>query len=488
MQAKNQAAGNEEEFPPTPLGNNGELDLDTPLLFLSPYDPWSFRDAMQSVICFGQTGSGKTTGSGKAIATAYLNSGFGGLVMCAKPEERQLWEQYMAECGRSDQLIVMSPEHPWKFNFLDYELHREGRGSGMTENIVSLLSMTTEITEGNVDMSGDGAFWQRSMRELLRNSVDIIALSGNQLTLKNINRLIADAPKSPEEKESESWQHHSFLLDCIRRSEQHLQTERQRHDFETCVAFWLDRYPSLAPRTRSGIVATFTSVADLLLHGIAWELLCTETTLVPEVTYKDGAVIVLDLPLQEFQEVGRIVQQIFKLMFQRAVLRRDASVHPRPVFLWADEAQNFISSYDFQYQSVARSARASTVYLTQNISNFYAVLGKGGRDETNSFLGNLATKVFHAQSDHATNQYAADLISQEITTNFGFSSSTNQQGMNQSSSGSDTVRYKVMPSHFATLRTGGPQHDLCVDAIVYQGGRVFRASGDTYLRTTFRQQ
>jgi type IV secretory pathway TraG/TraD family ATPase VirD4 len=234
-------------------------------------------------------------------------------------------------------------------------------------------------------------------------------------------------------------------------------------------------------------VATFTGTIDLLQHGLIWELLGTDTTIVPEVTYRDGVIILVDLPIQEFHHLGRIVQGIFKYMFQRAILRRNASRYPRPVFLWADEAQNFVSSFDYQYQAVARSARACTVYLSQNVSNYYSVLGARGRDEANSFLANLVTAVFTANSDHNTNDYASKLIAQHWQTLYNYSSSRTDKTTNSSAGGSQNLQFKVIPAEFTTLRKGGPQNGLQVDAIVFQGGRIWRATGDTWMRTVFKQ-
>ena len=462
--------------------------LDNPLLYLSSYDAWSIRDACEGVQIFGAIGSGKTSGSGAAIAQSFLRSGFGGLVLCAKPEERLLWEQYAQQTGRSNHLVIVSPQQPWRFNYLDYELRREGKGGGLTENLVALLTGITEIVEGKQDQAGGDRFWDRAMRELLRNAIDLLALAKGTLTLEEICTLILDAPQSPDDVGSPRWQQTSFCAQCIAEANEKKKTQRETHDFEMAVRYWLKSYATLSDRTRTSIVATFTSIADILLHGLAWELFCTGTNLVPEVTYKDGIIIVLDLPVQEYHELGRIAQGIFKYMFQRAILRRDASKYPRPVFLWADESQNFISSFDYQYQAVARSARACTVYLTQNISNYYSVLGARGRDEANALLGNFQTKIFHANSDHPTNQYAADIISQEQTTTYNYSSSSNGQGGSTSAGGSDTVRYKVLPAAFTTLRKGGPANGLQVDSILFQGGRIWHATGDTWLKTTFRQR
>lgn len=484
------------------------FNLDIQLLHLSPVDTWTIRDACEGVQIFGAIGSGKTSGSGAALAKAFLNAGFGGLVMCAKPEERQLWEHYAKETGRENHLVIFSPDHAWRFNWLNYELRRAGKGSGQTENLVNLFSHITEIVEGRVEPGGGDAFWPRAMRELLRNTIDILSLAKGELTLEDICTLIAEAPQSVEDvgpllnpAEAEAigytptasvikWWNTSFCAACIGDAGQKEKTPREAHDFEVSTRYFLRTYPNLSDRTRSGIVASFTGVADMLLHGFVWELFCTETNLVPEVTYQDGAIIVLDIPIQEYHDVGRIAQGIFKFLFQRAILRRDANQYPRPVFLWADEAQNFVSSFDYQYQAVARSARACTAYLTQNINNYYSVLGSKSESDVNALLGNFQTKIFHANSDRATNQFAADMISQEETTTYSYNSSASfdgSRGGSQSAGGSDTIRYKVLPAVFTTLRKGGPANGLQVDSIIFQGGRVWNATGDTYLKAVFKQ-
>ena len=86
-----------------PAGNSHTIEqwaLDNPLLQLSPADTLTQRHVCEGIQIFGGTGSGKTSASGAHIARAFLRAGFGGLVMCAKPEERRLWEQYAKETGR----------------------------------------------------------------------------------------------------------------------------------------------------------------------------------------------------------------------------------------------------------------------------------------------------------------------------------------------------------------------------------------------------
>lgn len=492
------------------------------LVRLSPGDPaagippdvWRLRDAYEGVQIFGATGAGKSSGSGQAIAKALLRAKCGFLICCAKPDERETWERYAAETGRSDHLYVISPTRPYPasqrghFNFLNYELSRPGEGSGQTENLVNLFSLIIEIAEGGSAGESRDPFWERAARQMLRNAIEVLRLGGEPITIDTLNMLISEAPQQPPPSfpaNVRDWLpgHHAYMQwrntsyfakvfdQATKRVEPLPDKSRDRHDFEVASRYWTHNFATLADRVRSSIVTTFSSVADILSHGLAWELLADDTTIVPEVAF-DGGIIILDLPIQEWGEVGRVIQGIWKTMFQRAVLRRNVRHDPRPVCLWCDEAQNFISSLDFQFQAVARSARACTVYLTQNISNYHAKLGSNSAASALSLLGNFQTKIWHANGDYVTNQYAADTLGQHIALlsshNVGATGGgKGEMSANVSGGVSQQLQHKILPADFARLRKGGEENGYMVDGVVFIGGRVFHATGDTYLFREFRQ-
>ena len=236
---------------------------------------------------------------------------------------------------------------------------------------------------------------------VLRNAIEVITLAKGRISLEDICRFVLEAPQSPEQVGDERWRTGSYTAQCIAEADAKPKTAREQHDCEVSIRYWLGSWPNLADRTRSSIVATWESVGDLLLHGIAHELVCTETNWLPELSFK-GAITILDLPLQRFHETGRIVQGILKYTWQRAVLARDVTQEPRPVFLWIDEAQGHISAFDYEYQSTARSARACTVYLSQSITNYHAKLGSGAQANADALLGLFQTTIFHANSDAAS--------------------------------------------------------------------------------------
>jgi len=473
--------------------------LSRPLMWFSDRDAFTLADACEGVQIFGATGSGKSSGSGRQLALAYLNAGMGGLVLTAKPDERSVWERYCRETGRLDDLLVMSPSAGLTFNFLDHELHRIGPGAGLTENLVHLFSEVLSVAERrNGSGREDEGYWRQAVRQLVRNCVDLLILGRRSLSISDLYRAVISLPTSPQQVKESSWRESSFAFTCLQAADQASKSSSRRRDLELVSDYMLLEYPALSEKTRSVIVSTFTSMIDVFQRSVLRELFGTQTTIAPE-AIADGKILLIDLPVKEFQEVGRLSQVLMKFVFMRSIERRPPSDDMRPVFLWADESQNFTSDYDFQFQTTARASRVCTVYLTQNISNYYATLGAGedGKAQADSLLANLNTKVFHANGDSVTNEWAAELIGRTsqffVSANQSrpvdlFSELFGMGGDTQMSSGvSETIEYEVQPRQFTALRKGGFANARLVDAIVFQGGRRFVASGRTWLSTTFRQ-
>src|SRR5271154_5641247 len=140
---------------------------------------FTLADASAGVAVFGAIGSGKSSGPADLLARAYLRAGFGGIVFCAKVEERAQWENWCAATGRSADLVIVNAEGPG-FTFLDWEAARPGR-AGFSINVVSLLMEIAEaIDAGGGDSGGsDGsaAFFNQQLRHLLANIVDLLLLA-----------------------------------------------------------------------------------------------------------------------------------------------------------------------------------------------------------------------------------------------------------------------------------------------------------------------
>lgn len=469
--------------------------LDAPLLRLSKDDTWTVADACEGTQVFGATGSGKTSGSGQAIAKAMLSRGFGGLVLTAKPDETDLWRRYAEETGRSQSLIVFGSDGDHRFNFLDYEARRCG-GTGLTGNIVDLFATVIESVEGGDGTSGPAdPFWARALRTLLRNAIDLLILAKERVSLPAIAQVIASAPRDHDQVADPVWRQHADCWRLLQAADERNLPFQEAWDLKVTAAYWCEEFPGLAERTRSSVVATFTTMADGLMRGTLRELFCTDTTVVPEVTH-EGAILIIDLPIKRYHELGRAAQIIWKYCWQRATEDHGLGVDPRPVFLWADEAQFFVTARDLDFQTTARSSRACTVYLTQNLPCYQSEM-PGGQANVDALMGVLQTKFFHANGDPVTNEWAertfargdtaratANTQDRDVQDHRGKPTTKRSTNVSVSTSLESDVPAQAM----TMLRKGGVDNGCLVDAIVFQGGRRWKSTGRNVLRTTFDQR
>ena len=132
-----------------------------------------------------------------------------------------------------------------------------------------------------------------------------------------------------------------------------------------------------------------------------------------------GAVIILALPALTYQADGVIAQMVFKHAMQKAVEAR-SSLSPdqrdRPVFIFADEAHYFLSSYDDTFLSTCRSSRAMRrVSVAIAYPRITQKVGKEKTDAVQGLLGKFGNQVFFSNICNQTNKYASDMVGRGCT-------------------------------------------------------------------------
>ena len=464
-------------------------------------DGMRISDAVTGVAVFGATGSGKTSGIGQQLARTYLTAGFGGLVLCAKSDECRQWQKWAQETGRANDLIIIEPGGTARFNWMDYEANRTGHGAGLAINIVAMLDELGGVAAGDAGHAegGDGAakFFRDSLHHLNTNAVDLALLAGLRVSLPLLRSIILSAPLTLAEAASETWQQScgvcaTLLREAGKAIEESGDAEAKA-DFVEVENYWLREYPAIGDRTRSIITLCFSMVARPFLTRPLRRLFSADTNVTPEVAF-DGKIIIVDLPVQVFRLAGRMANLAWKYCFQIAVMRRQApsapGEYPRPVFLWADEAQNFVTEFDAEHQAVARSAGGCTVYLTQNRESYLRVLGNEAA--VDSLLGNLQLKAFCQQSSPTTNAWAARLLGERwqkiLSTNVGHAGrSSEERSMSSNVNVNQQRRYFVEPAEFTVLRRGGAPNEYQVEVVIYLGGHLF-SDGLPYRRIQIDQR
>jgi len=501
------------------------FSLDEPLLWFDKNCPWTIRDSLEGTAILGDMGSGKTTGSGATIAKAFLKAGYGGLVMCKKVDEVDTWLRYARETGRQDQVLIVHPQQPFRFNFLQYQFSRAGEGAGYVDNAVQLfVNLIENRREGSGQQERGSVFWVDGAKDLIRHSMQALILADEEISMDNLRRVIRGLPYAGEGGKP-AFPDGSFLdtilKASINRYEQDWDVESIANNTprEVAMYFWNEFARPGANRQSAGILSTFTGMAQPFMNGPVKELFCTETNFIPEFSRK-GAIIILNLALDEWEDIGRTSQLCFKYIWQKAILRRQGLPPGEvPVFLWADEAANFMTTADKSFQEASRSSWCATVFLTQNINNYYAAFSINPEPNANALLAGLGTKIFHRNGDQKTNQWASETIARAIQirmsggdndsrsysegqnwgTNSGYNSGVGGSSSNGGrSSGSNIgfsrtdgtsrgwsqqMDYQVQPETFTRLSAVGN-----IQAIIFKSGARFEPLGLPYTGVTFKQR
>ncbi len=488
-------------------GLQASFDLDLPLIDFAG-SPWTVRNAVEGVQIFGGIGSGKTSGSGRMLALKYLAAGFGGLVLTVKPDEKEMWEEYCALAGREDDLLIVAPGGQHTFNFLAYE----GRG-GNTENIVQVLKTVIQASEEKASGAKQDPFWETALDMLIFHVIDLCQLAYGRVSIQDLYDIVQTLPAGADTTSSPAGgayrKAYDLALDKVSREvhlwEETLSTDdlaalqsQAAYDAAVCRdipaarlmkfidQFFKETYGHLSEKTRSVIDFSFSGFLFRLLREPVYSLFCRgDSTFTPQ-DCLDGKIILLDIPVKLYHKVGRDCQIMFKYIWQRAMEKRQIAENGRPVFLWADEAQNFLHEYDSEYQATARSSRIATVYISQNLPNYHANMGGAKSDfRVKSFLGTLSTKIFHANADMETNRYASELIGEGF-----FEEMSRQTSVSGQFSASKTKSLKIdkiiRPEEFPRLKTGGMKNKGRVAAYLHFQGNVL-STDESFIKATFDQ-
>lgn len=519
--------------------------LDTPLVDLDGSTPITFRDFSQNIFVTGVTGGGKSSGPGAHILTALARSDAGGIICCAKSSEASEVYAVLKKAGREKSVIRWNGRNG-RFNFLAWMLARMGPdGIG---SVVEYMTRIVEMVRNASPMRGtDGdAFWLDEFKRVLRHTLGPVYLATGTLRMADIFAFVRGAPTSLTQFTDEGWQsQRPFFLECFRQAGDRIDAATGAQ----LMAYWRE-FAGMDPKLRSNILATFTML-DRFCHGWLNEATSGDTDITPALCFH-GVIIILDMSRATLGDDGIILQMIVKDAFQTEVLARHSLPHQhreRFLFCYADEAQEFMTSRDAEFFAMSRSARCSSIYLTQSLATIYAKLGgANAHDRAHHMISNMGVRIFCANSCTITNTWSSKTIGKGVHRRASFNESSGtstsygtnmglgtNEGSNSGSGGnssyssgpggsssggggswnrgqsegsnesrgrnrggghshgtsagwSEQVDWLVPPDFFTrNLKTGGPASAGRVSAIWAQVGKSFPASGGPSMVVEFVQ-
>lgn len=495
------------------------IDLDAPIANFGGAGRLTIRNLCEGCMITGGLGAGKTSGSFFFILKKMLMEGFGGLLLTVKPQEAEEYRRLCRQAGREKDLIEITPGGKHSFNWLEYESRTSDAGKPITDNILEVLKTCIKAGAQQDVGRGDDGFWQQSLDMLIGYVIDLCLLAYGKVSLDTVYKIVQSLPKMPTTAASSpkndsdngtfenAWQSAVMNVDAKRHDWHNSMatvpgfTTLTKSEYETRLyeavpevrtldfvfEFFYQTFKYLNPKTRAIVEFIFIGFLAKLLREPVYSLFSKPSTVTPDDCY-DGKIILINLPVKKYYETGRNIQLIVKLVCQRAWERRVITDSSMPLFLAADEAYTFVHEHDTLFQSTARSSRICTLAVTQNLNNYYSAMG-GEKSEykVKSLISTLATKIFHANTDVETNEYASALIGDSYFTdpsmNISMSTDSFTRGQNLG-----IKRERVYPPEFFnSLKCGGPNNNFNVEAIIHKQGDPI-SKGVNHARIVFKQQ
>ncbi|MEM9297172.1 MAG: TraM recognition domain-containing protein [Bacteroidota bacterium] len=485
----------------------------------------TWADAVEGTLILGATGSGKTSGPGKHAALAMMNAGWGFCVLCAKTDERKRWERYAESIGRSDDVIILSKSSGKQFNFLKYEMTRQGAGAGDYLNAINTMMNMNAIGKNYQANSGSQTnsepFWDNSLRRIISRTIALLEITGEDLSMDNMRKVVSYSLKEGEPRlykelkvkssnlegddklrdqakaDLQAWVQDNYFLQLIERLDREIfDTEEKNVEAKFIRQYWLEELPNTGDRVHGIVIESFLGILEgFVTKGTLRDQFSAglDEDLLPEKVIAEKKIVIVDFSTKEFGVAGIIASIIYKCTFMAAMERReiDKEENPTPCCLWIDEYQNYCSpTTDSLFQTTARSSWVATVYITQSLNNLYFVMGSNNPEaRTKSLLGNLNLKYFCSNADWDTNYWASQMIGEHLTETKSINSQEdrNTGQIVVSTSKSQQLRNRVTPDHYTTLKTGRQANNFVVEAIVFKAGKVWGQDKRNFAEVEFRQ-
>lgn len=458
--------------------------LDRPIYHFTPGDEFTTRDAIEGTLIMGRTGAGKSSGPGRALALGFLRVGMGGIVICHSREELTSWLNYAEAAERGNDVVLVTPGNGNRINVLEHAIKTVASPGELPDQVADLLCELGELAEpGRMTYDNNPFFREAVKGTRIKPAVRLLQLAQQPITLDNIKRIIDEAPTSLAEREDPAWQEESFTASLIRSAQQLTKNTPDEAEFKRIRTLWLFRFAREHYETRENVNSTFDACVHTLASDPLRTLFATETTIDLNDVFH-GKLFLLCLPVHRHGKAGRCGAVLFRGAFHRTIKNRDLSAGHRPVFIWMDEAHEFITSQDAVFQAAARHGRCATVMLTQCREAMRAAFGAHGHDAAEALTQHLTTKIVCACEGETVDWVANKLVGHHRTWKAGVSQHTGQEGSGTNITPS--IDPQITAAELTRLKTGGPRCNGTVEAIVFKSGREW-SNRENHLIAKFDQ-
>ena len=355
----------------------------------------------QNILITGTIGSGKTS-SGMYPFTKQLleykyndaNSKIGMLILDVKGNYFSQVYNYAQNIGRLNDLIEIKIKGKYFYNPLDKPFLKPSVIANQLKTILLLFSP-----------NNSESYWLDKAEAVLTEAIKLCRLyNNNYVTFTEIHNLVT----KPD-------YYHEKIANLREKFTKNELSKKQIYNLLSAINFFEKEFLSLDLRTLNILRSEITRITNCFVSDFEVErTFCPPKNKINFHGFKDvinlGKIVVLNMNINEFRNLSKIISAYLKIDFQTEVMRRltKKNISNRVVAFISDEYSEYVTSTDANFFSQSREARCINIISTQSYNSILNTLNN--KYSTEIIVQNLVNKIWFRTDDIYTIENAQKQI------------------------------------------------------------------------------
>lgn len=353
----------------------------------------SEKGLYQNMLITGAIGSGKTSSAMYPITrqliaykSSNLHEKLGMLILDVKGNYIYQVENYTKLYNREKDIIPIQISGEFKYNPLDNIALKPTVLANRLKTILLLFSPNN--TE---------SYWIDKSETVLAEAIKLCRLYNNgYVTFKELHNLITN---------------HDYYFEKINTLRnkflKHKFNSDQNYDLLSALNFFEKEFYSLDSRTFNILKSEITRITSCFVSDSdVLKTFCPEKSKNNFPGFQNiiesGKIVILNMNINEYKNLSKIIATYLKLDFQTEVLRRLAtnSTNIHPVAFISDEYSEYVSATDANFFSQSRESKCINIVSTQSYTSLLNALNNKYSVEV--IVQNLVNKLWFRSDDMFT--------------------------------------------------------------------------------------
>lgn len=355
----------------------------------------------QNILITGTIGSGKTSSAMYPFTRQLLeykyndaNSKIGMLILDVKGNYFSQVYNYAQNIGRLNDLIEIKIKGKYFYNPLDKPFLKPSVIANQLKTILLLFSP-----------NNSESYWLDKAEAVLTETIKLCRLyNNNYVTFTEIHNLVT----KPD-------YYHEKIANLREKFTKNELSKKQIYNLLSAINFFEKEFLSLDLRTLNILRSEITRITNCFVSDFEVErTFCPPKNKINFHGFKDvinlGKIVVLNMNINEFRNLSKIISAYLKIDFQTEVMRRltKKNISNRVVAFISDEYSEYVTSTDANFFSQSREARCINIISTQSYNSILNTLNN--KYSTEIIVQNLVNKIWFRTDDIYTIENAQKQI------------------------------------------------------------------------------